>query len=232
MSKSNTLEERIYDQLRLVNSRRKCEFLAFFPQRGTTQKELAEEGFFSNNRSVVYYYSKKYIGFIQKQEKADDEGYKLMWLTSEGENLQKVARYMLITGDEINNTLGTDVDYLDLFFEKGNPQELVRAITSIYEGGATRQSALYRVNRDKNTQKMVDRLEEFGLIKTHLGGKGRAKKRSIEKTEAGQMYYTMLLEPTLDFIKAGYELGKHKLALDVLHRWDSYVQKRNSSKSS
>lgn len=226
-----TIDHYVCRAFKLLNTREKVEFTAFFPNEGTTQDKLAAKGVFSQNRSVVHYYMDMYAEFIRMLPR-DAEQYKMMVLNAKGLSLQRIARHMIIANDNIVERVGSDKDYLNLFFEKADPRRMLEIIVSIYDRGIDDLSSLFRRVRDRDTRKMVDRLEEYGLIKRSYKKRGSRVRRVLHKTKEGLLYYEMLLKPALEFLNLrGISKKRSSAARNVANNWDHYLMKRKSRES-
>ena len=201
-----TAEEDAYvsSKVRLLNSRRKCEFMASFPEWGSPLKELAERGAFgTSNRSVVHYYLINYDGVFRK-DPADNENCKPIRMTEHGRIMKIAARAMVSQAVMLQSDLRVGTDYLSVFFEKSDPANMLMVMEAVFENGVAKQSDIYRRQRDKDTVKMVARLEGFGLVQTRREGAGRSRRVTVKPTEAGTLYYSKIIHPITDLFRAEY----------------------------
>lgn len=224
-----SIDDYVANNFRLINSRRRAEFMAFFPDEGTTQLDITVRKIFSKNKSVTFVNLKKYLlrNTISKQPEKDEEGYKEIQLTLEGHFLQTAARYMLIINKKLNQEFNTDRDYLNVFFEKASPDNLLRVMQAIYEGNAQYVSEISRTRQDRDTRKMVDRLEEYGLIETRYVEKDSRKHRKIKPTKLGKAYYSRLLQPVIGNIQAIYHLTGNPMMHTARTEWAPYVKAKD-----
>lgn len=222
MTKLN-LNKGVRKRLRLLNNREKCEFLAHFPTDGITQKQLAGAGVFSQNRSVVHYHLRPYRGgFLQVAEKADVEGFKPMFLTLKGEDLQKVARYMILVNEELNGRADQKIDYLCMFLEKGDPGKLIEVFDKVYNNGVSKVVDFHRFSRDRAVDKMVGRLEEFGLVDVVMMDETDRNRRYVDRTERGELVFDFLVLQVVNHLnnKKNSEVIGY---LTQSNRWENYV---------
>ncbi|MCK4589608.1 MAG: hypothetical protein KAT77_04135 [Nanoarchaeota archaeon] len=222
-----TLDGRVEHCFRLLNSRRKCEFLGFFPEEGATQSDLTEAEIFNSNKSVVHYYLEPYRSFFNFERKEDDFHFKLMTLNESGQDLQKITRYMILIDYELNEKKRNKIDYLTIFLERGNPKRMLQVISKIYFNGARTVNTLSRFRGDRNTKKLVERLEDFGLVKTRVVQE-RRKQTYINHTALGQKYFYRLFLPVIEYITASCEPVNCELYQYVVKHWDTFVNKKGN----
>lgn len=222
-----TLDDRVEHDFRLFNSSKKCEFLAFFPEEGITLTELTQAEVFSSNKSVVNYYLKSYQHFLDSQRKDSSSCYKLMTLNEEGQELQRMARYLVLINHELNKSKRIKTNYLNVFLEKGNPMRMLQIISKIYFNGTRTVSDLIRFERDRDTKKLVERLTDFGLVKTEVVQEKR-KQTYIHKTKSGQKYFYRFLFPVVGYITATCERVNCELYQHVAKHWDEFVKKNGN----
>jgi len=221
-----TLDGRVEHCFERLNSHRKCEFLAFFPEEGVTLTELANAEVFSSNKSVVHYYLKSYRSFLDFQKK-DNSCFKLMTLNEEGQELQRMARYLILMNNESNKSKRKKFDYLNIFLEKGNPGRMLQVISKVYFNGTRMLRDIIRFERDRDTRKLVMRLDDFGLVKTKIVQEKR-KQTHIYKTELGQTYFYRFLFPVADYITKSCEPVNCELYRYVAKHWEAYVEKNGN----
>lgn len=218
------LTEKVEGYFKGLNTREKCEFLAYFPESGITQKELASAGVFSTNRSVVHYNLKPYRRkFLWVAEKADAEKYKPIFLTSDGKDLRYVSRFMILVNEDLNTDLNPKTDFLGLFLEKGSPKRLLEIFNRIYSNGLSRVCDLYRFLRDRDTKKLVKRLESFGLVET-IAEKTDRLRQYVDKTELGEYFGQFFILPIIDHINNGNKSSGLVAFLENGNRWEIHTQ--------
>lgn len=221
MIKPISLEDHVIEAFMLINTRRRCEFLANFPPKGTTLKNIVEGGILGTNKSTVHFYLQQYGRYIDKPERQDNKHRKILTLNTDGKYLQKAARYIMAIAYEMNQLFNAEVDYLRLFLPRSNPNEMITVMYKIFTNTVEYRAQLYRWKGDSNTGKIVDRLSEFDLIKVQEG-RGRASSL-VHSTKAGPHYYRKLLCPVLEYL-AGNSQGRDAVHVSNGAVWGAYLQ--------
>lgn len=212
---------------KLLKNRKKCEFLAYFPEEGATQKDLIKAKVFGKvNQNVVSYHTLNYAHFLNISGKRGS--YKTMVLNEEGKDLQQMARYMILVNEEINREFDSEIDYLDIFPVRAKPRKTLETLKKIYSNGALTMDGLFGKEWCTTSLKLVRRLEALSLVETTLESFDRWQRR-VKKTQTGYAVYHRLLATVFDCITATCEktnCGLYKYMQNG--HWDDYVQKNGN----
>jgi len=212
---------------KLLKNRKKCEFLAHFPEEGAVQKDLIEAKVFGDvNQNVVNHHVSNYSSFLNIYGKQGS--FKNLVLNEDGKDLQQMARYMILMNEEINQEYGSEIDYLDIFPVRAKPRKTLETLKKIYSNGAMTMDELFGKEWCTTSLKMIRRLESLKLVKTDIVALNR-QQRYVYKTKQGYAVYHKLLAKVFDCITATCEKSNSELYKYMQNNcWEDYVQKNGN----
>lgn len=213
---------------KLLKNRKKCEFLAHFPEEGVTQRDLIEAKVFGNvNQNVVSHHISNYKSFFDVLGKQG--GFKKLYLNNDGKDLQQIARYMILMNEEINQEFGSDVDYLDIFPIRAKPRKTLETLRRLYSNGALTMGELFGDKWDKSSLKLVKKLESLDLVNTEKISLNRWQ-RGVYKTKIGYVVYHKLFAEVFDCITSTCEKSNCSLYKYMQNgHWQDYIQKKGNN---
>jgi len=145
-------------------------------------------------------------------------------LNEAGKDLQRIAQYMILADEGINQRFQTEVDHLNIFYVRAKPRVILETMVKLYSGGLNRMEDLFGKKWGGSSSKIVKRLKQFNLAST---SKVQAKRleRCVYPTEAGQLFFNALLS-VMEHIGVTEEENNQTLAQYMSDgKWSDFIRK-------